>query len=71
MQHLLVLLFGNLSLLLSVTAEHNIKLLLCKQYSIFIAIFGWKMPAIQAFESIGNGLVYANWPIMWIVFNAM
>lgn len=29
------------------------------------------MPAQQAFESIGNGIVYANWPIMWIVFNAM
>jgi L-lactate permease len=39
--------------------------------SVFIAIFGWKMPAVQAFESIGNGIVYANWPIMWIVFNAM
>ncbi|CAO3645424.1 unnamed protein product [Mucor hiemalis] len=38
---------------------------------LFIAIFGWHMPAQQAFESIGNGIVYANWPIMWIVFNAM
>ncbi|KAI9273506.1 lactate permease [Helicostylum pulchrum] len=38
---------------------------------VFIAIFGWKMPAVQAFESIGNGIVYANWPIMWIVVNAM
>lgn len=40
-------------------------------YSIFIAIFGWHMPAQQAFESIGNGIVFANWPIMWIVVNAM
>ncbi|KAI8646113.1 lactate permease [Parasitella parasitica] len=38
---------------------------------IFIAIFGWDMPAQQAFESIGNGVVFANWPIMWIVVNAM
>ncbi|KAI8141185.1 lactate permease [Fennellomyces sp. T-0311] len=39
--------------------------------SIFIAIFGWHMPAQQAFQSIGNGIVFANWPIMWIVINAM
>ncbi|KAG1245912.1 hypothetical protein G6F68_014863 [Rhizopus microsporus] len=38
---------------------------------IFIAIFAWHMPAQQAFESIGNGIVFANWPIMWIVVNAM
>lgn len=29
------------------------------------------MPATQAFQSIGNGIVFANWPIMWIVVNAM
>lgn len=29
------------------------------------------MPAQQAFQSIGNGIVFANWPIMWIVVNAM
>lgn len=39
--------------------------------SIFIAIFGFHMPAQQAFQSIGNGIVFANWPIMWIVVNAM
>jgi lactate permease len=39
--------------------------------SIFIAIFAWHMPAQQCFESIGNGIVFANWPIMWIVVNAM
>lgn len=39
--------------------------------SIFIAIFGWHMPAQQAFEAIGNGVVYALWPIMWVVVNAM
>ncbi|KAI8579840.1 hypothetical protein K450DRAFT_294653 [Umbelopsis ramanniana AG] len=38
---------------------------------IFIAIFAWHMPAQQCFESIANGIVYANWPIMWIVVNAM
>jgi L-lactate permease len=39
--------------------------------SVFIAIFGWHMPATQAFEAIANGIVYALWPIMWIVVNAM
>lgn len=29
------------------------------------------MPAKYCFESIGNGIVFANWPIMWIVVNAM
>ena len=29
------------------------------------------MPAQQAFSAIANGIVFANWPIMWIVFNAM
>lgn len=29
------------------------------------------MPAKHCFESIGNGIVFANWPIMWIVVNAM
>ncbi|KAI8333576.1 lactate permease [Chlamydoabsidia padenii] len=38
---------------------------------IFIAIFAWHMPAQQCFQSIGNGIVFANWPIMWIVINAM
>ncbi|OAD69010.1 hypothetical protein PHYBLDRAFT_67108 [Phycomyces blakesleeanus NRRL 1555(-)] len=38
---------------------------------IFIAIFGWGMPAAQAFSSIANGIVFANWPIMWIVVSSM
>ncbi|KAG1453297.1 hypothetical protein G6F56_007611 [Rhizopus delemar] len=38
---------------------------------IIISIFGWHMPAAQTFEAVGNGIVYANWPIMWLVFNAM
>ncbi|KAI9261751.1 lactate permease [Sporodiniella umbellata] len=38
---------------------------------IIISVFGWQMPAVQAFEAVGNGFVYANWPIMWLVFNAM
>ncbi|KAI7878868.1 lactate permease [Lichtheimia hyalospora FSU 10163] len=38
---------------------------------ILIAIFGWHMPAQQAFSAIANGIVFANWPIMWIVVNAM
>ncbi|KAI9029596.1 lactate permease [Phycomyces nitens] len=38
---------------------------------IFISIFAWHMPAQQAFQAIGSGIVFANWPIMWIVVNAM
>ncbi|KAL9557192.1 hypothetical protein MBANPS3_001495 [Mucor bainieri] len=38
---------------------------------IFIAIFGWHMPAQQAFSAVGCGVVYALWPIMWVVVNAM
>ncbi|KAI9316721.1 lactate permease [Dichotomocladium elegans] len=48
-------------------ASAFISLVVC----IFIAIFGWDMPAQQAFSAIANGLVFANWPIMWIVFHAM
>ncbi|CAO3645826.1 unnamed protein product [Mucor fragilis] len=46
-------------------------LMIFRLLSIFIAIFGWHMPAQQAFEAIGNGIVYALWPIMWVVVNAM
>ncbi|CAO3627506.1 unnamed protein product [Cunninghamella echinulata] len=38
---------------------------------IFIAIWGWHTPATICFQAIGNGMVFANWPIMWIVVNAM
>ena len=53
------------------TAGETLMMLNCFLKSIFVAIFGWHMPAVQAFEAIGNGIVYANWPIMWIVFNSM
>ncbi|KAI8885399.1 lactate permease [Backusella circina FSU 941] len=38
---------------------------------LLISIFAWQMPAAQAFEAVGYGMVYANWPIMWIVVNSM
>lgn len=36
-----------------------------------IAISVWKIPSHLAFSSIGNGMVFALWPVMWIVFAAM
>ena len=36
-----------------------------------VAILGWKMPAGLAFDSVFNGAVFALWPVMWIVVNAL
>jgi lactate permease len=36
-----------------------------------VAILGWKMPADLAFNSVLNGAVFALWPVMWIVVNAL
>jgi len=36
-----------------------------------VAILGWKMPADLAFDSVFNGAVFALWPVMWIVVNAL
>ena len=36
-----------------------------------IAIGLWKLPAGLAFAAVANGAVFAVWPIMWIVFNAL
>ena len=36
-----------------------------------VAILGWKMPAGLAFNSVFNGAVFALWPVMWIVVNAL
>ncbi|WP_296712603.1 L-lactate permease [Rhodoblastus sp.] len=36
-----------------------------------VAIWGWKMPANLAFDSVLNGAVFALWPVMWIVVNAL
>jgi lactate permease len=36
-----------------------------------LAIGVWRLPAPLAFSSIAAGAVFALWPIMWIVFNAL
>ncbi len=38
---------------------------------IIIAILFWQFPANLAFNSVANGIVFALWPIMWIVFAAI
>jgi lactate permease len=35
------------------------------------AIFLWDMPPALAFSAIANGAVFALWPVMWIVVNAL
>ncbi len=36
-----------------------------------IAVWVWQMPASLAFNSVVNGAVFALWPVMWIVLNAL
>jgi len=36
-----------------------------------IAVIGWKMPVGLAINSVLNGAVFALWPVMWIVINAL
>ena len=36
-----------------------------------IAVTAWKMPVSLAIGSIANGAVFALWPVMWIVVNAL
>jgi lactate permease len=36
-----------------------------------IAIAVWQMPPALAFNSVFNGAVFALWPVMWIVLNAL
>ena len=38
---------------------------------LIIAIAAWKMPPALAFDSVFNGAVFALWPVMWIVVNAL
>src|SRR6202140_3484467 len=35
------------------------------------AVIGWKMPVGLAIDSVVNGAVFALWPVMWIVINAL
>jgi lactate permease len=39
--------------------------------ALAIAIGVWQMPAGLALDSVANGAVFALWPVMWIVFNAL
>jgi lactate permease len=36
-----------------------------------IAILVWQLPVTLAIDSIANGMTFALWPVMWIVFNAL
>jgi lactate permease len=38
---------------------------------LIVAILGWKMPVGLAIDSVVNGAVFALWPVMWIVVNAL
>jgi len=35
------------------------------------AILVWKLPVGLAIDSVAAGSVFALWPVMWIVFNAL
>jgi lactate permease len=39
--------------------------------ALVIAIAAWKLPVPLAFDSVAAGIVFALWPVMWIVFNAL
>jgi lactate permease len=39
--------------------------------ALIIAIAVWSLPASLAFNSVANGVVFALWPVMWIVVNAL
>jgi lactate permease len=38
---------------------------------LVIAISVWKLPVGLAFDSVAAGMVFALWPVMWIVFSAL
>jgi lactate permease len=38
---------------------------------LIIAVTAWQMPVGLALDSIAAGAVFALWPVMWIVFNAL
>jgi lactate permease len=39
--------------------------------ALVIAITAWKLPAGLAFDSVAAGMVFALWPVMWIVFSGL
>jgi lactate permease len=38
---------------------------------LLVAILVWQMPAGLALDSVANGAIFALWPVMWIVVNAL
>jgi lactate permease len=38
---------------------------------LIVAVGGWQLPMNLALDSVVNGMVFAVWPVMWIVFNAV
>jgi lactate permease len=38
---------------------------------LIVAVGVWRMPAFLAFDSVLSGAVFALWPVMWIVVNAL
>jgi lactate permease len=38
---------------------------------LVIAVTAWQMPVGLAIDSVANGSVFALWPVMWIVVNAL
>ena len=38
---------------------------------LIIAVSVWQMPTNLALNSVAAGVVFALWPVMWIVFNAL
>lgn len=38
---------------------------------LIVAAAVWKMPVALAINSVANGAVFALWPVMWIVVNAL
>ena len=38
---------------------------------LVIAIAVWRMPPALALNAVANGAVFALWPVMWIVLNAL
>jgi len=38
---------------------------------LIVAVSVWQLPLSLALDSVANGAVFALWPVMWIVFNAL
>ncbi len=39
--------------------------------ALVVAVVGWSFPIGLALDSVANGVVFALWPVMWIVVNAL